>query len=381
MIIANKADTVKIYKSMTRFGGFVFICLLLLACTKKNKAEDKKIEEIIYQYPKDSLWRGIPFRKGHYFYVKYQMPSPYDSLMRDVKNILSFNYCYGVPQSQVNGILQKIQQEGVIEHNLNYGYNVNFYKKTDKDKTKYLNLSGMNLTAVPSDVAMMKNLTDLQLSDNLIQVLGPQLFFCQNLKRLDLGSNFISNIPANISYLMNLEELSLRDNKLTTLPANFNQLRNLKTLDLSNAHQKLSRSYNNFTTIPMSICTLPKLEKLLLEKLPIQSIPVQFIYLKNLKILSLNGCYGLNVYYAIRIMSHMSELQVLDISFTGTVSVPNEILLLKKLKVLIWQEEGNRNLAEIERLRKLMPDTKIYSGNDSRPFLRGNSLKTIINGY
>jgi Leucine-rich repeat (LRR) protein len=123
------------------------------------------------------------------------------------------------------------------------------------------------------------------------------------------------------------------------------------------------------------------LEKLLLEKLPLQVIPVNIVYLKNLKVLSLNGCYNMNVYNALRILSNMHQLQVLDISFTGTHRVPNEIVNLKNLKVLIWQEEGSYNQAEIERIQAMMPNTRIYSGNGPRPFLRSNSLNTILNGY
>jgi hypothetical protein len=152
-------------------------------------------------------------------------------------------------------------------------------------------------------------------------------------------------------------------------------------LDLSNVHNKLSRSYNDLKQIPASVCQLPNLEKLLLEKLPIQYVPVNIVYLKNLKLLSLNGCSSLNVYNALKILANMQQLQVLDISFTRTYRVPNEIVNLKNLKVLIWQEEGNYNKAEIERIQAMMPNTKIYSGSGPRPFLRNNSINTIISGY
>jgi Leucine-rich repeat (LRR) protein len=361
-----------------RYGGLVFAILLTFySC---SGSPEKESAALPYQYPLDTVWRGIPMQKKHKLYLKNCLPSPVDTILHYAKSAVEFNYYAGRSESELPGLVLQLKKQQVF----NYKFLKALGVPTDKEareKLKFLNLTGRGLTHVPTELGSLKNLSDLQLSDNTIRSLGASLFFCRTLKKIDLSSNIVDHIPPEISYLNNLEELILRDNRLNSLPGNFSQLRNLKVLDLSNMHRNLSRGYNNFSYIPLSVCNLPNLEKLLLEKLPIKLIPVNIVYLKKLKVLSLNGCYELNVYNAIRILSQITELQVLDISFTGTTKVPNEILLLKNLKVLVWQEEGNSNQEEIARLKTLMPNTKIYSGNESRPFLRGNSINTILNGY
>jgi len=361
-----------------RLGGLMFICTLLLFSCSSNekKVESKKV----FQYPKDSLWRGIPMKKNTELYVKHAFPSYSDSILLNIESINNFNYYAGVPKSEEKALLNRLKNQD----NINYVYLSSLGVPADKnsrEKLKYLNLRGRNLYQIPYELSVLKGLTDLQLSDNKINKIPHYLFQCRNLKKLDFSSNMLDYLPVEIVYLNNLEELGLQDNRLSNLPANLSQLKNLKVLDLSNIHSKLSRSYNDFRQIPSSVCQLPNLEKLLLERLPIQYIPVNIVQLKNLKILSLNGCNKLNVYNALKILSNMQQLQVLDISFTQTYRVPNEIVNLKNLKVLIWQEEGNYNQAEIDRIQAMMPNTKIYSGKGHRPFLRANSISTILEGY
>ena len=361
-----------------RYCGLLSILFLFLfSCSSKEK---KGEESSIFQYPKDTVWRGIPMKLNSTLYKKNAFPSYSDSILIACEKQQNFNYFVGKSQKEVPAILNKLNKQEY----LNYAQLRFLGIPADKDsreKLKYLNLRGRNLKHIPYELSMLKGLADLQLSDNSIGNIPQHLFYCRNLKKLDLSSNILSYIPTEIAYLNQLEELTLRDNKLNNLPTNLSQLKNLKVLDLSNMHTKLSRSFNNFIHIPNAVCQLVNLEKLLLEKLPLQVIPVNIVYLKNLKVLSLNGCYSMNVYNALRILSNMHQLQVLDISFTGTHRVPNEIVNLKNLKVLIWQEEGSYNQAEIERIQAMMPNTRIYSGNGPRPFLRSNSLNTILNGY
>jgi hypothetical protein len=355
-----------IFRNKARISGLIFIYFL---CFYSCTSSQKEVQEFIFQYPNDLLWRGIPLQPDHDLYKKNCLPSPVDSILYNVKKISGFNYYAGIQESEIPELLIKLKQQQLF----NYAFLRNLGVPMDKEgreNLKYLNLTARGLTHTPPEIALLKGLLDLQLSDNNIRSIGPQLFFCRNLRKLDLSSNIVDHIPTEIAYLANLEELILRDNRLTALPANFSQLKKLKILDLSNMHTRLSKGYNNFSYIPPSVCHLPHLEKLLLEKLPIQVIPVNIVFLKNLKVLSLNGCYNLNVYNALRILSNMEQLQVLDISFTGTRRVPNEIVNLKNLKVLIWQEEGNYNKEEIERIKALMPETRIYSGNETRPFFK-----------
>jgi Leucine-rich repeat (LRR) protein len=357
----------------------LFLMAWLCACTSEIDRLAKEEVSVDSTEVIPQKWLGVPLKTSNNVYKKNQHHSHLDKIYKKINTILKYSYFRPLTPNR--------KTDNSLSGTFAYNYptrlttNNNVSGKSEPEAARFLNLSRKGLTAIPAEIATMKTLKDLQLSDNAISGLGMHLFFCNGLKKLDLSSNLISSIPPDISYLFNLEELILRDNRLSTLPGNFSELRNLKILDLSNMHRNLSRAYNNFETIPQSVCMLPRLEKLLMEKLPISHIPVNIVFLKNLKILSLNGCPRVNIFNAIRILAQLPELQVLDISFTGTVHLPNEIVNLKKLKVLIWQEEGGINKAEVARIQEIMPETKIYTGAEARPFLRGNSLNTILNGY
>jgi hypothetical protein len=370
-----------------RFSGLLFAVLLLGACDTVEEVEEEIEEEAItvpaYQYPIDSLWRGIPLDLAQKEYKKNQFPNYIDSMFIQIEAYEQFHYPYGVLEADVPALLLAVQQKKLARIRYLRDLGIPIYRDQALN-IKYLNLSERDLVVIPPEIGILKNMEELLLAYNDIRRISPQLQFCKKLRRLDLTSNIIEQLPFYVGNLQSLEELSLRDNRLSGLPNSLSKLKNLKTLDISNMHRSMAKGNNNFSYIPPSVCHLPNLERLLMEKLPIRQIPVSLLYLKNLKVLSLSGCYMLNMNNTFRILAQMPSLQVLDISFTGRARLPNEILMMKNLKVLIWQEEGNLNKAEIKRLKNLMPNTKIYSGatGESRPFLRGNSIKTIINaGY
>ncbi len=357
---------------------FGFFCLLFLSLSCSPRSENSPLPP--YQYPNDGLTRGWLLEENSpdkaYF---ARFPCYVDSLLSDAENINTFHYGYGVAQKEVPELLLHIAQNkkarlGFLK---NLGISLS---RADIEKTHYLNLSEKGLNNEPFWSVMHDyNLRELILAHNSIKQFGLALIACRNLKRLDLSSNPIGQIPVQISYLYNLEELNLRDTRLNSLPGNFSQLRKLRVLDLSNVHPRLAKGYNDFKYIPPVVCRLPNLEKLLLEKLPITHIPVSLHYLKNLKVLSLSGCRKLDLNNTFRILVQMPQIKVLDISFIGHRRLPNEIALLKNLKVLIWQEENNMNRDEIERLKNLLPDTEIYSASGNAiPFLRGNSVEMLI---
>ena len=72
----------------------------------------------------------------------------------------------------------------------------------------YLDLSGLGLTEVPSE-----------------------LFECTALRILYLDNNYISELPEAIENLVNLESLYLRDNKLSSLPKSIKKLTKLEKVD------------------------------------------------------------------------------------------------------------------------------------------------------
>jgi len=97
-----------------------------------------------------------------------------------------------------------------------------------------LDLSGQDLTQVPSYIFDRPATETLDLSDNdLTGSLPAEVRHLQNLRVLNLANNNFTGVPAEIGQLGNLEVLDLSINNLTGLPYELGDLSNLKTLNLS----------------------------------------------------------------------------------------------------------------------------------------------------
>ena len=97
-----------------------------------------------------------------------------------------------------------------------------------------LSLAGLNLPAVPEDLAALAGtLLELDLSDNLIEHLPDWLGRFGRLRTLDLSRNRLATLPASISGLGRLTRLGLAGNRLIELPVELGALRHLSDLDLA----------------------------------------------------------------------------------------------------------------------------------------------------
>lgn len=75
------------------------------------------------------------------------------------------------------------------------------------------------LTAVPDGLNLIvEDLTELNLSMNLLLTLPDFIGQCQRLKYLDLGSNNLESLPQNLEVLVSLRELVLNNNKFSKIP-------------------------------------------------------------------------------------------------------------------------------------------------------------------
>jgi Leucine-rich repeat (LRR) protein len=98
---------------------------------------------------------------------------------------------------------------------------------------KPMNLSGQNLTSVPSYVFQLKSATELNLSNNkLTGALPAEVRNMKELTVLNLSNNQFTGIPAEVGQLSKLEILDVSNNKITGLPLEIGNLKNLKTLNL-----------------------------------------------------------------------------------------------------------------------------------------------------
>jgi Leucine-rich repeat (LRR) protein len=108
-----------------------------------------------------------------------------------------------------------------------------------------LNLSGRGLTNVPNEVFLMKDLVELNLSDNrLTGALPSEIKELENLRILKVSSNQMTGLPAEIGQLNNLEILDVSNNQIIGLPYELGNLKNLKTFNLSG---------NNYSSLDFDI--------------------------------------------------------------------------------------------------------------------------------
>ena len=116
-----------------------------------------------------------------------------------------------------------------------------------------LNLSGNQLTELPPEITQLSNLPSLNLSRNQLTELPPEIGQLSNLQSLYLNSNQLTELPPEIGQLSNLLSLYLRNNQLTELPPEIWQLSNLLELFLSENLLPVSDEFLDLATTPAII--------------------------------------------------------------------------------------------------------------------------------
>ncbi|OXB84693.1 UNVERIFIED_CONTAM: hypothetical protein H355_001170 [Colinus virginianus] len=138
------------------------------------------------------------------------------------------------------------------------------------------------LTAVPANIADLRNIEVLNFFNNQIEELPTQISSLQKLKHLNLGMNRLNTLPRGFGSLPALEVLDLTYNNLNenSLPGNFFYLTTLRALYLSD---------NDFEILPPDIGKLTKLQILSLRDNDLISLPKEIGELTQLKELHIQG--------------------------------------------------------------------------------------------
>lgn len=162
--------------------------------------------------------------------------------------------------------------------------------------TTKIDLSNQNLTKIPEEIFMLKNLKKLILRNNKIKVIPQEIEKLKRLNTLDLSGNDISNFYAKICSLKNLKILNLNNNKIKTFPIQIKNLNKLTCLHIS--HNKISEiseeiynlqnlrelniSHNEITKIDNRLIKLKNLRKFWIGGLPLSVFPEHFFIPKSL---------------------------------------------------------------------------------------------------
>ncbi|MEM8639180.1 MAG: COR domain-containing protein [Cyanobacteria bacterium P01_G01_bin.54] len=156
--------------------------------------------------------------------------------------------------------------------------------------------------SLPQELSQLTHLTRLNLQDNQLTSLSPELSKLISLIELSLGKNRLKVLPSEIGQLTNLTLLSLTNNHLISLPKKLGKLINITRLELSKNRLKslppelgsliklilLSLTDNYLTSLPVELCDLIELEQLYLQNNFLKSLPSEFGKLTNLTVLGLN---------------------------------------------------------------------------------------------
>jgi internalin A len=224
-----------------------------------------------------------------------------------------------------------------------------------------LDLSNLQLSIVPAQIARLPHVFRLTLSGNELSTLPPEIGFLHNLSFLDLSNNRLQRLPREMRGLTRLEVLLLQNNQLTDLPPEIARLRQLDTLDLDD---------NRFASIPMEVCQLPELTALSMCRNQLTELPATIGQLGSLETLHLSqnrlGVVPPEV-------GRLTNLMELHLDANALEGLPRELFNLRALEVLSLH--GNRLLELPEDILGLQsPET---TGNETT----SASPKAILDYY
>src|SRR5258706_10060709 len=121
--------------------------------------------------------------------------------------------------------MSSIHRDQAIIAKLLEEINIDLTKATydDEGRLLYLDISGLGLLQLPSEIWQLTNLQGLYLTNNQLSQLPAEIRQLTNLESLYLDNNQLTQQPTEILQLTNLQLLNLHHNMINQLPANNRQ--------------------------------------------------------------------------------------------------------------------------------------------------------------
>jgi small GTP-binding protein len=199
---------------------------------------------------------------------------------------------------------------------------IQIIKQAAKDEVTELDLSNNQISSLPPEIVQLTNLQSLNIFRNQISSLPPEIVQLTNLQFLNISFNQISSLPREIGQLTNLQSLNISRNQISSLPREIGQLTNLQSLYISG---------NQFSSLPREIGQLTNLQILYIFINQISSLPPEIVQLTNLQSLNI---FRNQISSLPPEIVQLTNLQFLNISFNQISSLPREIGQLTNLQSL-----------------------------------------------
>ncbi|MFD2865378.1 leucine-rich repeat domain-containing protein [Mucilaginibacter antarcticus] len=238
---------------------------------------------------------------------------------------------------------------------------------------KYLDLSSNMLELLNIRKGDLAQLTGINLDQNEIRELPPELLLLPNLRKVSLLGNLIATIPKWIKSVKGLQEMDLSSNVLTELPAELSQLPNLRELILSGNHltaggleplfdmpwlTRLELHRNDISYIDPKVENLANLKELDIGNNPLVKLPVEFSQLKNLVTLSAGILPRLAWNDTFAILAQLPRLSKLSAFYNGFGKIPDGLLKLGQVHYFVINGNGF-DKDEKDKLTNTFPNAEI----------------------
>ncbi|XP_078582502.1 uncharacterized protein LOC144865559 [Branchiostoma floridae x Branchiostoma japonicum] len=230
-------------------------------------------------------------------------------------------------------------------------------------EVEILDVSDNPVISIQPDIASLSNLKELKAAGCPIADVSGAISMCAHLSKMDFSRNpLISTLPETMMRLRYLTCVAISDCKLKSLPDNLTRLSTVETLDLSK---------NELTTLPAEISGLMQLKVLILNNNAFESIPESIVSLGCLENLEMKQN---------KLKNRQRDLQL---------NVP------RKLKILDMEDNSSlcflpAGLEKIEHIEKLnlsycgietIPDSIGQSSSLKEIYLAGNKLRTLPDSF
>jgi Leucine-rich repeat (LRR) protein len=193
---------------------------------------------------------------------------------------------------------------------------------------------------LPLVVCQLRNLVELNLSDNLLTDLPDEIINLKDLNNLDCSGNKFTSIPSCVFYLSKIKILDFTDNQITYISSKISKLKHLEMLSIG---------LNKIDSLPSEFCHLTKLFSLYIAVNSDIKLPSDFAKLRSLQFLDAGQCNWTKLPNEIY---SLVNLQTLDLARNSISYIDvNKLIKLKYLEIIILNKNPI-SVEEIERIKK-----------------------------